>query len=57
MVATPNRVHFARSMRATKDMYLDENKKQVVRKGSIIRANTDVFPPNEEGVVVFTETS
>ena len=57
LVATPNRVHFARNMRATKDMYLDENKKQVVRKGSIIRANTDVFPPNEEGVVVFVETS
>lgn len=57
LVATPNRVRFARNMRATKEMYLDENKKQVVRKGSIIRANTEVFPPNEEGVVVFVETS
>lgn len=57
LAATPNRVRFARAMRATKDMYLDENKKQVVRKGSIIRANTEVFPPNEEGVVVFVETS
>ena len=55
--ATPNSVRFGRSMRATKDMYLDENKKQVVRKGSIIRANTAVFPPNEDGVVVFVETS
>lgn len=55
--ATPNSVRFGRNMRATKDMYLDENKKQVVRKGSIIRANTAVFPPNEDGVVVFVETS
>lgn len=57
LAATPNSVRFGRNMRATKDMYLDENKKQVVRKGSIIRANTAVFPPNEEGVVVFVETS
>lgn len=53
--ATPNSVRFGRNMRATKDMYLDENRKQVVRKGSIIRANTAVFPPNEDGVVIFTE--
>ena len=57
LAATPNSVRFGRNMRATKDMYLDENKKQVVRKGSIIRANTAVFPPNEDGVVVFVETS
>lgn len=55
LAATPNSVRFGRNMRATKDMYLDENRKQVVRKGSIIRANTAVFPPNEDGVVVFTE--
>ena len=55
--ATSNSVRFGRSMKATKDMYLDENKKRVVRKGSIIRANTAVFPPNEDGVVVFVETS
>ena len=53
--ATPNSVRFGRNMRATKDMYLDENRKQVVRKGKIIRANTAVFPPNEDGVVIFTE--